>query len=145
MDIKKFDYLLSKMEKDTLETLEHSERTAVLCYATGKELELESKELEIVYLAGLLHELGKLELPMKLKLRDEFVDLDKIYPYFTTTILNNYQEFESLKEIVMQHQENYDGSGYPCGLHGDEINILAVILRIADFYDAKRIQGSTHD
>lgn len=133
------------MEQNSESMLVHSERTAALCYATARELNLEPEELEIVYIAGLVHELGKIGLPTKIRLRDEFVDLNKIYPYFTATLLNNYEELESLNEVIMQHQENYDGSGFPNGLKGDEINLLAIILRIADFYDTQRLTGLTHD
>lgn len=145
MDVKKVSKVLSKMENAKPSMLDHCERTAVLCYALGKEIDLEPEELEIVWMAGYLHEVGKIDFESNIQLREEFVDLEKIYPYFTVAILNNYEGFESLMEIIMQHQENIDGSGYPKGLHHEQINLLAIIIRICDFYDKTRINGATHD
>ena len=145
MNIKNFNYLLSKMEESANEILLHSERVSALCYAVGQELNLEPEELEIVYLVGLLHEIGKVGLPSKIKLENEYVDVDKIYPYLTYAILNSYEEYNELKDIIIQHQENIDGTGYPNGLVGTEINTLAIIIRIADFYDSNRMSGLNHD
>lgn len=144
MDVKKVSNVLSRMENLNADMLDHCERTSVLCYALGKEIDLEPEELEIVWMAGYLHEVGKVGLG-EIKLRDELIDLEKIYPYFTVAILNNFEGFESLSKIIMQHKENVDGSGYPMGLQHEDIDLLAMIVRISDFYDTARAEGNNHE
>jgi HD-GYP domain-containing protein (c-di-GMP phosphodiesterase class II) len=148
MNIKTVSGILQRMELQKPDILLHCERTAMLCYVTGKELKISPEELELVYFAGLLHEIGKLDIQTQILIGKEeqlVIDTEKLYPFFTVSILKNYDGFEQLEEIIMQHQENHDGSGYPNGLKGDEINIHARILRIADFYDSLRINGLSHD
>jgi HD-GYP domain-containing protein (c-di-GMP phosphodiesterase class II) len=148
MDIKKISGILNRMVKEIPEIFVHSERIAMLCYVTGKELKLSPEETELVYFAGLLHEVGRLDIHNQILISNDqklVIDSDKLYPFFTVSILKNYEEFAKLEDIIIQHQENYDGSGYPNGLKGDEIKVSALILRLADFYDCLRINGLTHD
>ena len=147
MDIKKISDILHRMEQQKPEVLSHCERTAMLCYVTGKELKLSPEELELVYCAGLLHEVGRLDIPTQIFIgKGEIViDAEKVYPFFTVSVLKNYEEFSQLENIIMQHQENHNGSGYPNGIKGDEISVYARILRIADFYDSLRMSGLSHD
>jgi HD-GYP domain-containing protein (c-di-GMP phosphodiesterase class II) len=133
------------MEDKSKDIFQHSERTAILCYATAKELNLYADDMELAYLSGLLHEIGKLDIPNEVQVDDQFIKMEKIYPYFTVSILNNFDGFDTLSSIIMKHQENIDGSGSPKGLKGDEIDLVARILRIADFYDHQRMKGLTHD
>lgn len=145
MDVKKVSNVISNMEKLDSKMLDHCERTSVLCYALGKEIDLDKEELEIVWMAGYLHEVGKIGLNKEIKLREDLIDLEKIYPYFTVAILNNYEGFEALSNVLIQHKENVDGSGYPMGLHHEDIDLLAMIIRIADFYDTTRASGINHE
>lgn len=142
MDVKKFDFVLSKMDK---EAQLHAERTAMLCYAVAKELDLENEEAGLAYISGLLHEVGRCYLPNEIKVGEEMVKTDKLYPYIAAAIVNSFEGFEPLAEILLQQQENVDGSGYPKGLKQQEIGLIAIILRIAEFYDAQRATGLTHD
>lgn len=142
MNIKVLDHIISRMENEAFDLYSHSERTSLLCYAVAKELDLYPEELEQAYFAGLLHEIGKLDF------REEqmgIVNIENLYPYFTASILNNCEGYDKLSKIILQYKENYDGTGEPQGLKEDEINIIAKILRIADFYDEKRASGLTHD
>lgn len=141
MDLKKLDHILNLMEENG--TLVHAERVAMLSYATAKEFNMYPDELETVYLAGLLHEIGKMGLPENL--RQHGVKIDEIYPYVTVSMLKMIDGFEGLSEAILHHTENVDGSGYPLGITNDEINILSKIVKIADFYDHCRLSGMTHD
>lgn len=145
MDVKVFNCILSKMEKSSSELLNHSERTAILCYAAAKELELDANYLEIAYMAGLLHDVGKINLPSILKLKEQNIEIDKIYPYFSAAIVNCFDDCEEVADVIIQCNENIDGSGYPNGLQNEEIGLIARILRIADYYDDCRMKGLTHD
>jgi HD-GYP domain-containing protein (c-di-GMP phosphodiesterase class II) len=142
VDVKKFNFVLSKMDK---EAQLHAERTAMLCYAVAKELDLETEEAGMAYMSGLLHEVGKCLLPEKINLVQEEVDSNLLVPYIAAAIVNSIEGFEPLAEILLQQMENVDGSGYPKGLKQQEIELIAIILRIAEFYDAQRAKGLTHD
>lgn len=145
MDIKVLDFLISRIEKTMPEVLVHGERTASLCYVLAKELDLDNDDLEIAYMSGLLHEVGKIDIYEGVQLNGNNVDIEQLYPYFTISILNNFPGFEKLSTVIMQHQENINGSGTPIGLKDEQIDLLAKILRIADYYDTQRSKGLSHD
>jgi HD-GYP domain-containing protein (c-di-GMP phosphodiesterase class II) len=145
MDVKKLDRVFYKMERDMNDLYRHLERTAILSYAVAKELDLYPEELEMSYMAGLVHDIGKVDIENKLQIGDQFVDKDNIYPYFTVSFLNALEGFDKLNTVIMQHTENFDGSGFPHGLKGEEIDLIAKILKISDFYDEYRASGLSHD
>lgn len=145
MNVKKVEYIIKLMEDFSQEMLDHSERTAMLCYALGKELKLDPEYLEIAYMSGLLHDIGKIGFNEFVKIGDVNVEIEKIYPYFSQIIINKFEGFEDIGKVVIQNSENYDGSGYPLGLSGDNIGVIASILRICDFYDQQRANGISHD
>lgn len=145
MDVKVFEYVLSTMEHKLEYLLKHAERTAVLCYATARELELDSEYKEIAYMSGLLHEIGKMFLSNKVKIGDQNIDIEKIYPYFSSSMVKCFEGFDDVASVIIQNAENIDGSGYPMGLEGEEVGAIARILRISDYYDTCRMNGLTHD
>lgn len=146
MNVKDFQHIMDLMEQNNLNNvLEHGERTAMLCYATAKEFDLDPEYLEIAYISGLLHEVGKVNLPNKLMLREQEIDVENIYPYFSSNLIRCFKGFENVADVVIQNAENIDGTGYPYGLAGEEIGFIARILRISDYYDTCRMNGLTHD
>lgn len=137
--------MLSYMEREMGDELYgHSERVALLSYITGKEINLETNDLQSLYFAGLFHEIGKTNLPEKIIIENKTIDINKIYPYFSKVMLDNFDNFDKVKEIILKHHENFDGSGYPKGLIGEEIGLLAMIVRISDFYDHNK-KNNTHE
>lgn len=142
MNLTKIDYVIKKMED--INILNHSERTAILCYNLARELYFEPKDLEIAYVAGLLHEIGKIDLPKTLKINNVEVKGEDIYPYFSASMVNCFEDFDSILEILSQGLENVDGSGLR-GLSEDKISRIAKILRICDYYDTCRSSGLSHD
>jgi HD-GYP domain-containing protein (c-di-GMP phosphodiesterase class II) len=119
----------------------HSERVARIAVETAKQMELPECDLGDVYLAGLLHDIGKIGV------RDTV--LRKVGPLTTEewehlkqhvsigySILADLRGLGDLLPGVLYHHENYDGTGYPDGLKGEEIPLLARILSVADAYDA---------
>jgi len=145
VNLNNIKHILDYMEKKFPELYSHSERTALLCYVLAKELKLSYQEIELCYIAGLVHEIGKLCIPDKIKIKNNLIDSDDIYFLFTICILKNYNEFEKVIDIITQHLENFDGSGIPGDFKEDDINILSKILRICDFYDSQKMKGLIHE
>jgi HD-GYP domain-containing protein (c-di-GMP phosphodiesterase class II) len=121
----------------------HGVDTAVLSMAIGQEYSCDPPHLKLLGLAALVHDIGQLRLPLNL--------LRKVQPYspqdhrliqahcdMGEAMLNQFPDFpEESKQMVLQHHERLDGSGYPKGLRGEEISELTQILSIADTYDAQ--------
>jgi HD-GYP domain-containing protein (c-di-GMP phosphodiesterase class II) len=98
-------------------------------------------EQEMIYRAGLLHDVGKIRIPVDIinkpgKLTDEEYDLIKIHPVTGYHILKDISDHYDMATAAKYHHERYDGKGYPNGLLGENIPEMARILAIADSYDA---------
>ena len=144
MNVKKIEHIIKMMEEYNVKMAEHSERTAMLCYAFAKELKLDAEYLEIAYMSGLLHDIGRMGHNEVVKIDDINVNIERIYPYFSEAIISKFEGFENVAKVIIQSAENYDGSG-PLKLTGDNIGTIATILRISDFYDTQRSSGLSHD
>jgi hypothetical protein len=122
-------------------TYGHSERVARIAVQLGRELELQEEELSDIYLAGLLHDIGKIGVRDDILLKrgpltpDEFEHV-KQHVTIGYKILADLRPIRSLLPGVLYHHERYDGKGYPDGLVGENIPLLARILAVADAYDA---------
>lgn len=93
------------------------------------------------YLAGLLHDLGKLAIPNEIlikpgKLTVKEFDLIKQHPYYGFRILEQIEEFNLIASWVSQHHESLDAEGYPCKLPMDKITLGARIITVADIFCA---------
>lgn len=122
-------------------TFGHSERVARIAMELGRELGLHEEELSDVFLAGLLHDIGKIGIrdavlgkPEPLS-AEEFEHV-KQHVIIGHSILQNLKPILHLLPGVRNHHERYDGKGYPDGLTAEEIPLLARILAVADSYDA---------
>ena len=135
-DIKAFVY---SIELRDLYTQGHSERVGIYAREFVKFLNIDKAEL--VYIAGLLHDLGKIGIPDAVLLKpgklekDEF-EIIKLHSVLSGDIVEKIPKFSELASIVRHHHENFDGSGYPDGLKGEEIPFLARVLAIVDVFDA---------
>ena len=120
----------------------HSINVALVCRAIGKWLKLTRDDLDDLTLAGLLHDIGKLNIPPEVlnktgKLTDEEFELVKKHPLDGRKMLKQVPNMDSrFLNAALQHHERSDGSGYPRGLDDDEIDDFAAIVAIADVYDA---------
>ena len=119
----------------------HSERVTSYAVSIAKEMELSEEDIETVSTAGLLHDIGKigtydviLEKPTKLT-AEEFA-LVKLHSIKGEQILKPIREFYNVLPIIKSHHEKVDGSGYPDGLRGEEIPLLARIMCVADSFDS---------
>lgn len=122
-------------------TYGHSERVARIAVELGRELGLQEDELSDIYLAGLLHDIGKIGvrdaiLGKKEPLTPEEFEHVKQHVTIGFNILAGLRPIRNLLPGVLYHHERYDGKGYPEGLKGESIPLLARILAVADAYDA---------
>lgn len=123
-------------------TYRHSVNVAVLSTVVGLGMGFSQEELQELCIAGVLHDIGKLAVspnlvrkPARLT-RAEYEEI-KEHPVLSYELLKNRLEIsERIKRVVLQHHENEDGSGYPYQLKGDEIDVFAKIIHVADVYDA---------
>lgn len=119
----------------------HSERVAYYCKAIAQEMKLSEDECDLIYRAGMLHDIGKiitpdtvLLKPGKLSEREYF--LIKSHVTASYELLSKIPMYSTIAEIVFSHHERYDGGGYPNRLKGDEISLLSHIMIVADAFDA---------
>ncbi len=120
----------------------HSVNTSVLGLLFGKHLSFREDELTRLGAGMLLHDIGKLAIPLNVVNKpghltgEEFKAMKK-HPKAGLEILEHRSSVNVLSlKIVIQHHENYDGSGYPYGIKGDDIHLFGRIARIIDTYDA---------
>ena len=133
--------LLSALAAKSEETEEHAERLQQYCCQIGRLLGVSEKELDEMSLFAMLHDIGKvgindaiLQKPAPLT-DDEWLEMRK-HPEIGFRIAQNNVDLAPISEYILSHHERWDGKGYPRGLRGDDIPILARILAVADAYDA---------
>jgi PAS domain S-box-containing protein len=119
----------------------HQTRVTGLACAIAREMGLEEERIKGLRYAALLHDLGKLGIPLEIlskpgKLNEMEFNLIKIHPQISYSILKNIPFPWPVAEIAFQHHERLDGSGYPRGLKGEEILLEARILAVADVVEA---------
>ena len=122
-------------------TAGHQKRVAHLACAIALRMGLRKDEIKGIKVAALLHDIGKIYVPAEFlskpgKLTEIEHDLLRTHPQVGYDILKNIEFPWPVGEIVLQHHENMDGSGYPRGLKGDEILIEARIISVADTTEA---------
>jgi len=122
-------------------TAGHSERVTDMALEIGAELGLTPEKLDNLHRAALLHDIGKIGVPVAVldkpgKLDDEEYRIIKMHPQIGAKILEPIIAYKEIIPIVLQHHERYDGKGYPAGLSGDAIDMGARILAVADVFDA---------
>ncbi len=122
-------------------TIGHCERLANYAVALGERVGLEAEDLRALELGGFLHDLGKIAIPDALLLKSgsltaaEF-EVMKRHTLVGDALCGELHSLRRVRPIIRGHHERYDGSGYPNGLRGDEIPILAQVMGIVDVYDA---------
>lgn len=128
-------------EKRDPYTAGHQERVARLAFAIAQEMDLSRDQLDATRVAATLHDIGKVSIPLDIlnkpgpltELEASFV---KVHPQTAYEVLKTIPFPWPVAEIVLQHHERMNGSGYPAGLSGDEILLEARILGVADTVEA---------
>ncbi len=119
----------------------HSINVALICNVFANWLRLGEEEKKLLTTCGLFHDAGKLLIPTRIlnkpgKLSEEEYAIAKMHPESGYELLKNLQVDERVLQVVKMHHERYDGSGYPEGKSGDEIDMYSCLVGIADVYDA---------
>ena len=122
-------------------TARHSQN--VQKYATKIALALHLSETEVFHIsiAALLHDIGKLQIPLKIlnkpqKLNDDEYKLIQSHPIKACDILDGLVDLDDIRQMVRHHHERIDGSGYPDGLNEQMLDLGSRIIAVADTYDA---------
>lgn len=128
----------------------HSERVAVFSREIARRLGKSEEEQENIYIAGLLHDIGKIGIPGSIinkptRLTDEEYAVIKTHPGIGAEILEGITELPNIAIGAHYHHERYDGRGYPDGLAGMDIPEYGRIIGVADAYDAMTSRRSYRD
>lgn len=135
--------------KDTY-TGEHSSRVEIYAVELGRYIRLPDSRIEMVRMAAILHDIGKVGISDKVLNKtssltdDEYAQIKK-HPDIGADIIQNVNFLKDVSEIIRHHHERYDGKGYPSRQKGDEICTESVILSLADVYDAITSKRSYRD
>jgi HD-GYP domain-containing protein (c-di-GMP phosphodiesterase class II) len=133
--------LVRLAERDT-STEEHTRRVALLAARVGEEMRLPASSRRHLAVGGLLHDVGKLSVPLAILCKpgplddDEFAEIRR-HPAAGRRLLEELGGFpEAVRRLVSDHHERLDGTGYPRALRGDDLPIETRILAVCDVYDA---------
>jgi putative nucleotidyltransferase with HDIG domain len=132
-------------------TADHSAAVARYSREIAARAGLSPEDQEVVHTAGLLHDIGKFILPDSIlkaggrKLTDsEWAELEK-HPHEGARIVSQVDGYQPVSEIILAHHERFDGRGYPRGLRGDEIPVLARVVSVANVYAAMMAQDARRE
>lgn len=119
----------------------HSERVARLSFELARIYGLSEEACQEIYLAGILHDVGKIGIPDNVllkegKLTDEEFKIIQTHPTIGHRIVERLGQLQFVLPGVLYHHERWDGKGYPHGLQGDSIPIMARLMAVADAFDA---------
>jgi putative two-component system response regulator len=133
--------LTAALETRDAETHGHSERVVTFSLRLGRELGLDKAQMTALEFGSLLHDIGKIGVPDAIlrkpaKLDEEEWARMREHPLHGQQILREIEFLEGAARVVAQHHERWDGSGYPFGLRGEEIDLNARIFSVADAFDA---------
>ena len=133
--------LAAALETRDHETHGHSQRVVSFSLRLGYELRLDQDQLKSLELGSLLHDIGKIGVPDAILRKpgaldeEEWIKMRK-HPLHGQQILCGIEFLEGASRVVAQHHEKWDGSGYPLGLIGEDIDLNARIFAVADAFDA---------
>ncbi|MFP4071162.1 MAG: HD domain-containing phosphohydrolase [Desulfovibrionales bacterium] len=129
------------VEAKDIYTRGHSDRVALYAIKLGHRLGLPTSDLDQLYTAGVLHDIGKIGIPDQIlnkpsPLTDEEYAVMKKHPEIGQAILSKVESLDPILSIIYHHHERMDGRGYPSGLSGAEIPFLARIVSVVDSFEA---------
>jgi putative nucleotidyltransferase with HDIG domain len=121
-------------------TARHSAAVARYARAIAQAAGCSEEELRTIHTAGLLHDIGKFAFPDRILLADGVLSeadyaLVREHPFNGATLVRRVQGLEEIADIILMHHERLDGRGYPLGLVGPQIPVLARMISVADVYD----------
>jgi putative nucleotidyltransferase with HDIG domain len=119
----------------------HSQRVALLTSQLAESYGLDADQVDRFRIAGLVHDIGKIGVPEHVLTKkgeltnDEYVEIQK-HPEIGAKILKDIPQMEDILGGVLHHHEKYSGNGYPHGIAGEEIPLVARMITLADTFDA---------
>jgi len=133
--------MIDMIESRDSYTAGHTKRVAKYCVLIAKEMGYSEADIELVKNAAWLHDIGKISTPDSILLKPnklDFTEYKLIQEHLNAgyEMLRKIDQYKVISEIMREHHEKYDGSGYPRGLKGDEIRPLSRIMMVADAFDA---------
>ena len=133
--------LINALETRDAETHGHSERVVNFSLRLGREMGLSDEQLSALEFGSLLHDIGKIGVPDAILRKPAALNTDewdqmRLHPAHGQQIIGGIEFLEGASRVVAQHHEKWDGSGYPLGLKGEEIDLNARIFAVADAFDA---------
>lgn len=145
-----FEAIAKAIDVNDPYTAGHSRRVALYAKMIAYRMDFLPDEIDEIYYAGLIHDVGKLGIDNKIinkngKLTDDEFNEIKRHPMFGYEILKSISIKGKFADGARCHHERIDGKGYPDGLKGDEISVLAKIIAVADAYDAMTSKRSYRD
>jgi putative nucleotidyltransferase with HDIG domain len=122
-------------------TCGHSDRVARVAVRLAEELGCDRKQVDTIYLSGLLHDVGKIGIDDNVlrkpgKLTEAEYEHIKTHAEIGHRILRDIKQLDEVLPVVLHHHEQWNGRGYPAGLAGEDIPLLARIVAVADSFDA---------
>ncbi|MDO8747441.1 MAG: diguanylate cyclase [Thermodesulfovibrionales bacterium] len=139
--LKDIDKIAKGIDSKSHYTKGHSIEVAAYAIMLGKYLQLEQSQMESLRIAGILHDLGNIGIPEHILNKPGFLtpeekSIIRAHPGLAEMVLIKYPLIETILPAILYHHERFDGNGYPLGLKGKEIPILAQVLSIAEAYQA---------
>ena len=133
--------IVHNMRQSSDITYAHSINVAMICHTIAKWVGMSEEEATMAFTCGILHDIGKLRIPDEIinkteKLTKEEFDLLKTHPIEGYNMLKELPIDKHIKNAALMHHERADGSGYPIGMKGNDIDKFARIVAIADVYEA---------
>ncbi len=141
MLVKSILILMRALDAKDTPTSDHTRRVARLAALIGRELQLNPEQMQVLLIASILHDIGKIGLPDRIlkkpgRLRNWEMNMARFHPVVGSEIIGEIKELEPVAKIIRHHHERFDGDGYPDGLIGYDIPLFARIVAILDAYEA---------
>ncbi len=123
------------------QTKGHSERVARISYLLAKKMGYSERECNRIFYVALMHDCGKISIPVTIlqkkdKLTDEEYEIIKSHTTYGNQMLRDFSSIDGIGMGALYHHERYDGKGYPAGISGEDIPLIARIIGVADSVDA---------
>jgi HD-GYP domain-containing protein (c-di-GMP phosphodiesterase class II) len=141
MTLKLVEGLSEAIEKRDSYSGGHPQRVLKVCMAMSRYLPLSAEERKQLTLAAILHDIGKVGITDQILSKHGVLTVEEMevirgHPTAGAAIVGHIKQLQSIIPAIKYHHEHYDGSGYPEGLRGEEIPLVARIIAVADTYDA---------
>ncbi|MFS0725956.1 HD-GYP domain-containing protein [Paenibacillus sp. 1P07SE] len=133
---------LNKLQTEDDVTCRHSIAVAMVAVLIGQWLQLDDEQISLLATAGLLHDVGKLRVPASILNKpgrlsaEEFAEMKRHAEYGYEMLTGQSGIEDKIALVALRHHERMDGSGYPFGLRGDEIDLASRIVAVADVFHA---------